>query len=145
MNPNKMQVEPGLIKEPIQKLNHQTIAKSFINNFSNGLNFGIGFVDSFFDPNSLCSLYIHLNQSVDITETVGYANLRNKLLTLGIKTFKYDKFVQTSQPMQETNLIVTVIGKASINDKSYNFESVFILKKNFTTYLVANYILQIFI
>ena len=39
------------------KINHQSVAKNFIDKFSSGLNFGISFVDAYFNSNcsTLCS------------------------------------------------------------------------------------------
>jgi hypothetical protein len=144
MNSTKMQIESNQINQSIS-INHRIIAENFLKEFCTKLNFGIHFIDSFFDSKTLCSLYIYQNfVSTDLTETVGYTNLKSKFENIGIKTFKYNNFVQTSQPIGD-NLIVTVIGQGIINEQVRNIQSVFVLKPILSTYLIINYILQIFI
>lgn len=125
--------------------NYTDIAKNFISKFSNSIMYGISFINSYFDPDATCSLYVHHDQTVNLFEVTGYLNLQKKLSELDIRTFTYLNSVQTAQPIGSDNILISLLGQTNINDKPYNFESVFILKKKNSEYVIINYILQLFI
>ena len=157
MESDQMQIEKSKKSVTFQDINlfatvsHSAISKDFINKFSNSLIFGLGFVNCYFEPNVLCSLYIYHSDTVDLFETTSYINLQNKLSQMGILTFKYINTVPTSQPVLSennkiisNNILISLVGQVSINDKPYSFQSTFILRKKNSEYLISNYILQIF-
>jgi len=147
MKSDQMQIEKNNISKSVafQFISHDAISKDFVNKFSNSLNFGISLVNSYFDPNVSCSLYIYHSQTVDLFETIGYTNLENKLSNLGIRTFKYVNNVQTSQLIGSDSILISLIGQVSVNDQVHNFGSVFVLRKKNSEYLIINYILQLFV
>ena len=103
--------------------NYGTVASDFISKYSNSLTFGLSFVNSYFDTDCMCTLHIRHPQNSDSFETLGYANLQNKLTSIGIQKFKYQNYVQTSQPILN-DIMTTLVGQISINDQLHSFEIV---------------------
>jgi hypothetical protein len=121
---------------------YESIAKDFVSKYS--LSSNLGFVNSYFDSNVMCTLHIRHPQNPEVYEMTGYANLQTKLSNMGIQKFKYENYVQSSQPVLN-DVLTTVLGQININEQLHSFESVFILRKIGMSYLAVNYILQIFI
>jgi hypothetical protein len=123
---------------------YDAISKDFVSKFTNSLNFGMGFVASYFDPNVMCTLHIRHSQSSEAYETIGYSGFQNKLTALGVQKLTYGTYVQTSQPVGD-NVLTTLVGQLNINDQQHSFEAVYILRRVATNYVIVNHILQIFI
>src|SRR5258708_9196303 len=126
-------------------INYKIIATEFITTFENSIKNGISFVESYFDKDSLCTMHIYKGNDCDVTECYNYNTLKSKMYSLNINTFNYNKYVYTSQPLTDYNILLTVNGTVNINNNIYTFSPIFIVIKNFNNcFIIKNYILSIF-
>jgi hypothetical protein len=128
----------------IESSDYKNLSNDFITNFVSGLIIGITYVERFYDSNTLCSLSIYQPGHCDVTETRGYNLFKNKLYALTINSFTYNNYNYTAQPLLHNKVLLSTNGIVNINNNPYSFSSTFIIKKHNYSYLIENYILNIY-
>lgn len=128
-------------------INHKynAITKDFLDNYCNACSIGISSLDSYYENNAMFSLQIYQNNNNKLTEIVGFNNFKNKLTELNITSMKLNNYRFTSQPLNNTNILISIHGKININGTDYNSINTFIVKVNDTNKKIVNHIFEIFI
>ena len=108
--------------------NYQSIAKDFIEKFLTANSLGIGYTGHYYDNNTLFSIHVLQSSSGYLHEMIGFMNYRTKLTEMGIHTVKYNNILNTSQPIGKNSLLITMHGKAEINNSIYNISMTFVIK-----------------
>lgn len=125
--------------------NYQMIAKDFIEKYVVANILGIACIGHYYNNNSYISLHIHHPPNSILYEIIGHNNFKNKMSELGISIIKYNNLTYTAQPIGKSSVIITLHGKAEINNINYNILSTFIVKIISDVPRIINQILEIYI
>ena len=131
---------------------NKSAAIHFIKQYDEGLKLGLYYIEKLFDKNVTCNLHIYHHNivdtakggSFDTTELTGYETLKDKLTSLGIMALNLNQYTFSSQ-LTGYNILLTINGTLSINQKPFTFTNTLILKYVAYNYIIVNYILQIYL
>ena len=127
----------------LDQASNKSAASHFIKMYDEGLKLGLNHIDKLFDKHVICNLHLYQN-NVDTIELTGYPQLKEKLLSLGITTLNITDYTYSSQ-FTGRNLLLTINGTILINNQPYVFTNTLVLKYSHYSYIIVNYILQIYI
>ena len=127
----------------IDQSSNKSAASHFIKMYDESLKLGL-FIEKLFDKGVVCNLHVHKNNLIDSTELIGYQALKDKLTLLGIHTMVLTDYNYSSQ-FTGRNLLLTINGTMMINQQCYTFTNTLVLKYINYSYIIVNYILQIYI
>jgi len=128
----------------IDDATNKSAATHFIKQYDEGLKVGIHHIENLFDKKVLCNLHLYHNNNIDTTELTGYITLKDKLIALGIMSLNLNQYTFTSQ-LTGQNILLTINGTMLINQQSFIFTNTLILKYINYSYIIVNYILQIYL
>ena len=124
----------------IDQLSSKSAASHFIKLYHEELRSGLY---TLFDKEVICNLHIYKNKEIFISEFTNYNTLKEKLTSLGITTLNMNDYNYSSQ-FTGHNLLLTINGTMLINHMTYPFTNTLILKYVNYSYIIVNYILQIY-
>ena len=125
---------------------YSIVSKEFVDKFFDSNNFGITNIGYFYDEESRISLHIHSGTNHKLHDTTGHLNFKNKLAELGIHCIKYYDLMCTGQPIGKKDILITVHGKANINNSHHNIITTFVLHiSSDKTIKIINHILEIYV
>jgi len=124
---------------------YQTIAKEFIERYTTSSSLSIAATDQYYNTDSLFTIHVHQNVNHHLYEMVGHTNFKNKMSEISITTMKYHGLTYTSQPVGKNGVLISMNGKAEINNTNYSILSTFMIKMSGTNGKIINQVLEIFI
>src|SRR5207244_1584269 len=125
---------------------YSAIAKEFADKYFDSNKFSISNIGYYYDDNSRISLRIYYNCDNKLYDLTGYHNLKNKLADLGINSIKYYDLRCTTQPIGKKDILITVHGKANINNSHHNIIATFVLHVSSEKIIrIINHILEIYV
>ena len=127
----------------IDQSSNKSAASHFIKMYDEGLKLGLYYIEKLFTKHVVCNLHIYKDNHIDNSEFTGYIALKEKLFALGITTLNMKEYCYSSQ-FTGRNLLLTINGTMLINQQPYTFTNTLVLKYINYSYIIVNYILQIF-
>jgi len=141
--PQPMQVQ--ITTQINSNQNYQMIAREFMEKYAAANTLGVGCIGHYYNTNSLISVHIHHESSNILFEMVGHTNFKNKMTEIGIQTIKYHSLIDTVQPLGKNSILVSMYGKADINNTNCNILTTYVIRLIAGAPKIINQTLNIFV
>lgn len=125
--------------------NYPNISKDFLEKYISANSLGIGFIDHYYNSDTLCSIRLHILLTTQLHEVIGHINFRNKLHDLGIHNLRYYDIKYTAQPLGKSKILINFNGYVEINRKYHQVVSSIVLKMVLGTPRIVNQMLTIYV